>query len=195
MSRRKDHVARAENEPVEIVPYDPSWPQRFEQEAQHLRDCLPPGSVGRIAHFGSTAVPGLAAKPIIDMLVEVPSLLFVHRTIAPILQHQAYAYFWRPSWRDGVTPAYTWFIKRDGSGQRTHHLHMLTHDSPQWERLLFRDYLIAHPQAAAAYGALKQRIAASMGHDRRAYARAKTAFIEDAMRRARAEAAGTGPGD
>lgn len=186
MTRQPKHVARATRERVRITAYDPAWPSRFEQEARHLRTCLPPESIGRIAHFGSTAVPGLAAKPIIDMLVEVPSLQHVHDTIAPMLKRQGYEYFWRPSWRGGVTPGYTWFIKRNASGERTHHLHMLEKGSPDWDRLLFRDYLIAHPQVAQAYGTLKQRLAADTAGDRLAYARAKTRFIEDVMRLARA---------
>ena len=176
MSTSGKHVDRATGERVDIAPYDPSWPLAFERERDHLRACLPPDSIGRIEHFGSTAVPGLAAKPIVDMLVEVPSLGDVRDRLAPILEAQGYEFFWRPSWRDGISPEYTWFIKRDTYGRRSHHIHMLTPDSPEWERLLFRDYLIAHPQAAAEYGALKQNIAKSCG-DRRAYANAKTDFI------------------
>jgi len=185
LTSTRDKLARARTERVEITDYNPDWPRQFEQEVRHLRDSLPQGLIGRIEHFGSTAVPGLAAKPIVDMLVEVPSLRVVHETIAPILERQGYDYFWRPSWRDGVTPAYTWFIKRDASGRRTHHLHMLQRDSPDWDRLLFRDYLIANPQQARAYGALKIRLAANAPGDRIAYARAKTDFINDVMREAR----------
>lgn len=87
----------------------------------------------------------MVAKPIIDMLVEVPSLQRVHDTIDPILERHGYEYFWRPSWRDNMTPEYTWFIKRDAQGRRTHPLHMLPPDAPEWDCLLFRDYLIAHP--------------------------------------------------
>lgn len=176
MSESDEHVQRATSESVEITPYDPAWPVAFARERDHLRACLPPGSVGRIEHFGSTAVPGLAAKPIVDMLVEVRSLKEVRETFAPILEAQGYEFFWRPSWRDGVSPEYTWFIKRDALGRRSHHIHMLTASSPEWERLLFRDYLIAHPETAREYGALKQRVAMASG-DRRAYADAKTDFI------------------
>lgn len=178
------HVKRATRERVEIVPYDPTWPHAFERERAHLLACLPPGSVGRFEHFGSTAVPGLAAKPVVDMLVEVRSLKEVCEIIAPILEAQGYEFFWRPSWRDGVSPEYTWFIKRDDRGRRSHHIHMLTPSSPEWERLLFRDYLIAHPEAARAYGELKQRVAGE-SDDRLAYAEAKTDFIVETMDRAR----------
>ena len=171
-----NHVRRATREHVEIVPYDPSWPQAFAREREHLSACLPPGSVGRFEHFGSTAVPGLAAKPVVDMLVEVRSLKEVCEIIAPILEAQGYEFFWRPSWRDGVSPEYTWFIKRDEKGRRSHHIHMLTPSSSEWERLLFRDYLIAHPEVAREYGELKQRVAGA-SDDRLAYADAKTDFI------------------
>ena len=190
MSDRERHIQRAKAERVEISTYDPTWPQSFARERDHLRACLPLGSIGRIEHFGSTAVPGLAAKPIIDMMVEVRSLLEVRDHIAPLLEAQGYEFFWRPSWRDGVSPEYTWFIKRDPSGRRSHHIHMLTTEAPEWERLMFRDYLIAHPDVAKAYGALKQRIAGASG-DRREYAEAKTDFIlrvTDIARRWQAQA-------
>ncbi len=162
---------------IEIVPYDPAWPRRFESEKHHLRDCLPPELIGRIEHFGSTAVPGLAAKPIIDMLVEVTSLTEAARRIVPVLEAQGYDYFWRPSWYDENTPSYIWFIKRNEAGERTHHVHFLEADSHEWERLLFRDYLREHPDTAHEYAELKHRIARDYPNDRIAYAREKTAFI------------------
>jgi len=185
MSTTPSHVRRARNEPVALHDYDPDWPRRFEQEAQHLRSLLAHVQLGRIVHFGSTAVPGMVAKPIIDMLVEVPSLRTVQRDIAPVLESRGYEFFWRPSRHDDQDPAYTWFIKRDASGRRTHHIHMLTADAPEWERLLLRDYLIAHPGAAAAYAALKRQLVQAHHGDRIAYARAKSKFIEDTMRKAR----------
>lgn len=178
-------VRRARDEPVELSDYDPVWPRRFEQEAWQLRQILPQAQLGRIAHFGSTAVPGMVAKPIVDMLVEVPSLRSVKEDVAPELERRGYEFFWRASWRDNLSPAYTWFIKRDAQGRRTHHIHMLTPDAPEWERLLFRDYLIDHPQEAAAYGELKRRLVMAHPGDRIAYAQAKTEFIETAMRKAK----------
>ncbi len=173
----RDRVDHALAENVAIEPYDPAWPQRFAEEAAHLRATLPTDLIGRIEHFGSTAVPGLAAKPIIDMLVEVPDLNQVHSRIAPFLQDRGYDYFWRlKENRSGL--AYTWFIKRDTSGRRTHHVHFLEPRSPHWERLLFRDYLIANPQVAAEYAAIKQRATAAHADDRAAFAEAKGKFID-----------------
>ena len=86
MNALEERVQRALREDVAIVPYDAAWPELFRQEAAHLRACLPHQLIRRIEHFGSTAVPGLAAKPIIDMLVEVTSLRAARAEIAPILQ-------------------------------------------------------------------------------------------------------------
>lgn len=185
MDDSERHVRRAAAEHVAIGPYDPAWPRRFDEEKRHLLACLPRGAIGRIEHFGSTAVPGLAAKPIVDILVEVPSLQLVGTVIAPILTAQGYEYFWRPSWKNPNEIAYAWFIKRDAAGRRTHHIHMLEPASPDWDRLLFRDYLIEHPELAAEYEALKYRIAREHPDDRIAYANAKTDFVTRVTRTAR----------
>lgn len=190
MNAKPRHVERALHERVEIVPYDRAWPALFAEEAARLRTVLPADLIGRIEHFGSTAVPGLAAKPIIDMLVEVRSMEAVAQSIAPILKCEGYEYFWRD--REPGLPGidYAWFIRRDAAGRRTHHIHCLEHGSSEWERLLFRDYLRAHPEAAREYGELKRRIAAEHPDDRVAYAKAKTDFIAAAMRAARREQGG-----
>ena len=91
-------------EDVAVVAYNPAWPELFRQEREHLRACLPPDLIGRIEHFGSTAVPGLGAKPIVDMLVEVISLEHTKHRIVPILEAQGYDYFWRPTWGDDTPP-------------------------------------------------------------------------------------------
>jgi GrpB-like predicted nucleotidyltransferase (UPF0157 family) len=178
-------IARVVREHVAIVPYDPRWPGRFRQERDHLWACLPRDLVKRIEHFGSTAVPGLAAKPIIDMLVEVADLEATRRRIAPLLEAQGYDYFWRPSWGDDTPPFYAWFIKRDDTGVRTHHIHMVEAHFEHWDRLLFRDYLLRHPEVAREYGELKKRLAACHDGDRVAYTEAKTGFILDVTARAR----------
>ncbi|HEY6214772.1 MAG TPA: GrpB family protein [Vicinamibacterales bacterium] len=166
-------------ERIEIVPYDPRWPQMFRDEAAHLRACLPAGLLGRIEHFGSTAVPGLAAKPIVDVLVEAGDLAAARERVAPILESQGYEYIWRPTRGDDGPPWYAWFIKRDGSGARTHHIHMVEPTFVEhWDRLLFRDYLIERPDVAREYETLKRALAAESANDRVAYTRGKTAFIE-----------------
>lgn len=173
-------IQRLVREEVAIVPYDPAWPEAFRREKEHLLACLPGDLVRRVEHFGSTAVPGLAAKPIVDMLVEVTDLQATKVRIVPVLETRGYDYFWRPTMGDDVPPFYAWFIKRDPqSGIRTHHIHMIE-DTPafagHWDRLLFRDYLIDQPSAAREYEALKLRLASS-STDRVAYTDGKTEFV------------------
>jgi GrpB-like predicted nucleotidyltransferase (UPF0157 family) len=123
MEAFKEKLNRVISEEVLIVPYNPAWPEMFEDERQHLLSCLPRELIIRIEHFGSTAVPGLSGKPIIDMLVEATNLEETKERIVPVLEKQGYDYFWRPTWGDNVPPFYAWFIKRDKNGSRTHHIY------------------------------------------------------------------------
>ena len=163
MDNPDSRVARAVREEISITPYDPRWPTSFRREKEHLYACLPSNLLVRIEHFGSTAVPGLAAKPIVDMLVEVRDLQATRNRIVPILEAQGYDYFWRPTFGDDGPPFYAWFIKREpGTAVRTHHIHMVEGDfAEHWDRLLFRDYLIEHPKLAKEYEQLKIRLAAA----------------------------------
>jgi GrpB-like predicted nucleotidyltransferase (UPF0157 family) len=106
-----------------------------------------------------------------------------------VLESQGYEYFWRPTFGDAGEPFYAWFIKRDpDSGKRTHHVHMVERSfTSHWDRLLFRDYLIAHPDIAEEYGALKREFAAQSSTDRLRYARAKSDFIEQVTELAKRE--------
>lgn len=178
METLEEKIARVLKDEVEVVPYDPAWPDLFLQEKKHLLACLPNHLIPRIEHFGSTAVPGLCAKPIIDMLVEVTSLEETKTVIVPILEGQGYDYFWRPTRGDSTPPFYAWFIKRDQQGRRTHHIHMVEADFEHWDRLLFRDYLISHPDAAREYAHLKQNLSQTHQNGRVAYTLGKTDFIE-----------------
>jgi GrpB-like predicted nucleotidyltransferase (UPF0157 family) len=177
METLEERVAGAMGDAVMIVPYDLAWPEIFEQEKRHLLNCLPNELIGRIEHFGSTAIPGMSAKPVVDILVEVASLEETKTRIVPILQAQGYDYFWRPTWGDDIPPFYAWFIKRDSHGNRTHHIHMVESDFEHWDRLLFRDYLIDHPEIAEEYRMLKLKLAHVYPHDRVAYTLGKTEFI------------------
>src|SRR5437588_7648173 len=121
METLQARISRLTREDVVLVPYDPRWPELFRHEKEHLLACLPNELVRRVEHFGSTAVPGLAAKPIVDMLVEVTDLAATRERIVPILERQGYEYFWRPTHGDDGPPLYAWFIKRDpATGVRTH---------------------------------------------------------------------------
>jgi GrpB-like predicted nucleotidyltransferase (UPF0157 family) len=185
METLQEKVARVVKEQVAIVMYDPRWPKMFEEERVHLQSCLPPDLLGRIEHFGSTAVPGLPAKPIIDVLVEVRSLEETKSRIAPILEAQGYDYFWRPSWGNDIPPFYAWFIKRDRTGKRTHHIHMVESDFEHWDRLLFRDYLREFPVVARQYADIKMKLAQNHHDDRVAYTEEKGSFIREVTKKAK----------
>jgi len=135
-------------------------------------------------------VAGLAAKPIVDILVEVTDLAATRERIAPVLEAEGYDYFWRPTFGDDVPPFYAWFIKRGPRSERTHHIHMIENTpafSGHWDQLLFRDYLLRHSDAAQTYAQMKLRLAAEHPHDRIAYTAGKSEFIASVMQRARLE--------
>lgn len=178
LGRRIEEAIREE---VSVVPYNPEWPSLFRGEAEFLRHTLPEPLVIRIEHFGSTAIPGMAAKPIIDILVGVSSLEDVRRQAAPLLESEGYDYFWRTD----CQPAYAWFIKRDAEGKRTHHIHMVEADSELWERLYFRDYLKEFPDEAARYAELKRSLSEKYPNDRVAYTAGKAEYVKSITERAR----------
>jgi GrpB-like predicted nucleotidyltransferase (UPF0157 family) len=165
-------------EPIFLVPYDPLWPQRFEEERAVLASALQAWLAGPIEHIGSTAVPGLTAKPIIDIMAGVKDLASSVPAQAALASLN-YMYFpYRPD-------VMHWFCK-PSPAQRTHHLHLVPVQSPLWvERLLFRDFLRRYPPAAADYAALKETLAAKHALDREAYTEAKSEFVQSILERAR----------
>jgi GrpB-like predicted nucleotidyltransferase (UPF0157 family) len=166
---------------VELVPYDPDWPRQFAVEEKRLRGVLDPALVVGIEHFGSTAVPGLIAKPIIDILIAVTSLARAKAAaIEPILG-LGYVY-----WADNPKPDRMFFVKGmpPYGARRTHHVHITEPDGEMWRRRLpFRDYLRAHPDEAARYAALKRDLAQRHATDREAYTDAKTDYVATVYRR------------
>ena len=162
---------------VEIVPYDPAWPGEFEAEKARLEPVLAPWLAGAIHHVGSTSIPGLAAKPVIDILAEVRSLEESRAAIEPL---RALSYHWFPYQEDLMN----WFCKPSPE-RRTHHLHLVVRGSRAWrEELAFRDALRAEPETARAYEELKRRLAVELADDREAYTVAKTEFVESVLARA-----------
>lgn len=172
---------------IVIQEYDPRWPERFQEEAERLRAVLGE-SVVRTEHFGSTSVPGLAAKPVIDLLIGVRSLEEAKQAI-PLLEAMGYAY-----WSEDTTPGRMFFVKGlPPNGPRSHHIHMVEPQHLFWERLLFRDYLRAHPDEARRYAALKQELAERFPTDREAYTDAKTDYIRTVTEKAKQENTGGYP--
>ncbi len=169
---------------IQIVPYDPAWPDRFAREAAVLREAL--GEVAlRIDHVGSTSVPGLAAKPIVDMQISVARLEPMAVFREPLEQLE-YRFKLDPDF-----PDYPFFGKPPVP-PRAYHIHVCAAGSETERRhLAFRDYLRAHPDVADAYAAFKRRIApgyrVDVHGDREAYADAKSEFILPVQARALAE--------
>lgn len=171
-------------ERIAVVPYDADWPLRYAALELRLMELLPTRLVQRIAHIGSTAVPGLSAKPIIDVQVEVSDLDEVRERVVPVLEAEGYEFIWRPSIGESA-PFYAWFIKRNEKGERTEHLHMVAPDRVSAERITFRDILRKHPVEAAAYEELKRALAIKFARDRAGYSQGKTGFIRDILVRGR----------
>lgn len=157
---------------LRLVPHDGAWSARFEAEAARVRAAL--GAVPLIVeHVGSTAVPGLAGKPVLDLAVAVSSDAAAVTCIAPL---QALGYEYRGP--HGDDPRRRYYV-RDELGARAVQLHLYVLPAPAWDaKLAFRDALRADPSLAAAYAAEKHRVADAVGWDKRAYALAKGAFVE-----------------
>ena len=169
------------DERIQIAPYDPEWPVRFDRERDLLRREIGTWVVGDIHHVGSTAVPGLDAKPIIDILVGVGDLATSRACFEPLAKLE---YLHAPYLPDEMH----WFCKPDPS-RRTHHLHLVPHDSPRYrDELAFRDHLRSRPEKARDYAELKRRLAARFEYDREGYTKAKADFIEGTLREAGASA-------
>jgi GrpB-like predicted nucleotidyltransferase (UPF0157 family) len=181
-----DEEGRTPDATVALVPPDRRWADRFAQAAATLRRVLPEALM--IEHIGSTAVPGLLAKDTVDVLVVIDDLGIVLER-APAL---AVAGF---DLRLGAhtTREDQLFLRRVVDGHRTHHVHALLPSSPAaGDYLLLRDYLRAHPEVAAEYGAAKTRLAAEHADDRMAYVLAKPVVIEPLLVEARAWATAAG---
>lgn len=168
---------------VVLVPYDEQWPRLFAQEAAHVHYLLG-ALVTRIEHIGSTAVPGLDAKPIIDLLVGVRALDEAKQQAVPVLEAVGYSY-----WRDNPNGERMFLVRGlPPNGPRTHHIHMVEPASESWERVLFRDYLRGHPDEAQRYARLKHELAVQFPLDREAYTDGKGEYIAAVLAKARAYA-------
>jgi GrpB-like predicted nucleotidyltransferase (UPF0157 family) len=163
---------------VELVESDPSWPARGAEEAALVREAL--GAVV-VEHIGSTAVPGLVAKPIIDLLAGLQPLDVASGVAA--MEAVGYEYL-----GEYGIPGREFF--RKGGDRRTHHVHAVELGGPQWVRhLAFRDYLRAHPDEAARYAAAKVEAMAAVDGDWESYWEAKEPVATDIEARALAWAA------
>lgn len=171
-----DSLTRAIAEEVCLVAYDSRWVAQFIEERDRLFGLLPSRFVA-IEHIGSTAVPGLAAKPIIDILAGVSRMSEADALLGPLCAHgyETSAEF------NATLPDRRWLM-RHARGRRTHHLHHVVFGGEPWiRRLQFRDVLRADAAIATRSQRLKRGLAEQYREDREAYTDAKTAFIRDIL--------------
>lgn len=167
-------ASSTDDAPIEVLEYDPAWPVLFEAERRLLQELLVPWLAGPVEHIGSTAVPGLPAKPIIDIMAPVHSLA---GSTAAIAAASALNYLYYPYKPEQLH----WFCK-PCPAHRTHHLHLVPLGSTLWQqRLAFRDALRVSTDLAARYAALKRRLAVAYRHDREGYTEAKGPFIAQVL--------------
>ena len=163
---------------VEVVPYNPQWRDVFEAEAKHIAVALGENVVA-IHHIGSTAIPNIFAKPVIDLLVEVRDITRVIEQSSAMesLGYQVMGEFGIPGRR--------YFRKDNHEGIRTHQIHAFEAGSAEVVRhLAFRDYLIAHPEDAQKYSELKRRLAEENSQNMDGYIDGKDGFIKETDQKA-----------
>ena len=163
--------------PIQIVPYDRQWNEMFLQEKKEIERILTTDLAIQVEHFGSTAIPDLASKPTIDILVEIPSV----KEIKPVIVGKMITGGYQFIPRQDCPPPYLMFLKGytlEGYKGQCYHLHMAPRNHiGLWERLYFRDYLNLHPEVARAYEALKLELASKYRNDREKYTEGKSEFI------------------
>jgi GrpB-like predicted nucleotidyltransferase (UPF0157 family) len=165
---------------VRLVPHHTEWARLFLKEKGRLNAALGDRALD-IQHVGSTAVPGLDAKPILDIAVAVADMPTVTECV-PLLEALGYTYFGDRSGKGD------YFFAKGEERSRTHYIHMAEHTGPEWTTMLrFRDYLIANPAARQRYSDLKHGLAQQHAADRQAYTAGKEAFIQAALREASSE--------
>ena len=166
-------------ETVHLVDADPAWTFRGQQERNLLEAVLASWLIARVEHVGSTSIPGLAAKPIIDLQAPVADLANadpIAAVLAPYDWHYVGPEVDHRPWRR--------FFVKVTSGRRSAHLHVMTPDSPRWlQQITFRDALRADPILTADYAALKRVLAAEHADDREAYSAAKHDFVQSVLDR------------
>lgn len=176
-----DHLRERTDSPVVLVPHDERWRPLFDEERARIQRVLGDRLV-HIAHVGSTAVAGIAAKPILDIAATIRSLDEAATCVEPLA---SVGYVYIPEMEQDL-PQRRYFRKDGRPGVCTHHLHVYGEGHPDFrDYLVFREYLQRNPEAAREYEELKQKLASTVG--RADYTKGKGPFIEAILERARDE--------
>jgi GrpB-like predicted nucleotidyltransferase (UPF0157 family) len=169
--------------PIFVADYNPDWKRMFLLEKQKILKAAGQDIILRIEHIGSTAIPGLCAKPTIDILIEITGKTDCELLVSN-LQRIQYQYISKPE----NPPPHMMLVKgysEKGFSGQAFHIH--ARYSGDWDEIVFRDYLIGNPAVARKYGELKRRLSAEFKNDREKYTDSKTDFISDITKRAREE--------
>jgi len=168
---------RARLFPIILSEYNPAWPEWFAEEKANLERLIDTDNISRISHYGSTSVPGLLAKPTVDILMEINEDADVDKLIAAMPSPE-YICLYGSSLTMPTPPPHLMIIKGytpTGFAEKVYHIHVVY--PSEHDELFFRDYLIAHPETAAEYAALKRRLIKDFEYDRDGYTDAKGEFI------------------
>jgi len=164
-------------QPIKLTDYDPVWRDRFAKQQVRVNELLKPWLAGEIEHIGSTSVPGLRSKPIVDLLAPVQSLAGARAAI-PVLEVDGWLF-----WPDDPNYHYRLWFLRPSPAARTHHLQIIQHDHPDVLALTcFRDALRNDPKLRDAYALLKDDLAREHQADRNAYSNAKADFVVSVLK-------------
>ena len=164
-------------EAFSLEPHNPAWAELFEAEKEFLIKVLPPELIGKIEHIGSTAVVGIKAKPIVDILMEVKSQDQAKDAIAPVLVSYGYEHIVHNGLTKDEPVESSWFIKRNDMGERIAHIWCAEPNTPIWRRVVFVQYLNKHPEVAKEYESLKVSLLTEFPNERRQYLAGKSDFI------------------
>jgi GrpB-like predicted nucleotidyltransferase (UPF0157 family)/RimJ/RimL family protein N-acetyltransferase len=165
------------NDAIELVSYNKEWSHMADLEIKKLYEVLPAEHILDIQHVGSTAIPGMLAKPIIDIQIAVKSLSEIKQAAIDALKILGYEY-----WAENPDPERMFFVKGmpPFGERRTHHVHIVEPISRHWdEKIQFRDYLLVHPEAASEYACLKKILAEQYQYDRELYTDSKKQFVNN----------------
>ena len=166
--------------PLVIADYNPEWPSMYEEEKALILKAIGHIIAG-IEHIGSTAIPGLGAKPIIDIMIGLHRLDDAAECIPPL---EALGHKYHPEFEDQVPERR--FFRKGPDEARTHHIHMVELASQFWnDRLLFREYMRTHEEDAMLYLLMKKELAVRFGSNRRGYSDAKASFVAAILSKAR----------
>ena len=171
--------------PIILSEYNLAWPEWYTEEKANLECLIGAENIARISHFGSTSVPGLTAKPTVDILLEIGETTDIDKLIDS-LPETDYICLKKAGLTMPTPPPHLMFLKGylpDGFAEKVYHIHVRYYDD--WDELCFRDYLIAHPKTAAEYASLKTKLHMDFEHDRDGYTEAKGKFIRSVMEKAK----------